>query len=481
MAAITTTPIAVAYRDESFLSVGISASATTITVSAFYKDVAGVKTLQGLDSTSGWAEISLGGKYEVISFGTASVNATTKVTTLTDVRRGLAQTGTTATFAAGTGRIWPKGSAFRVIDFSGYNQNAVYIDRSQTFAATQTMSALLTVNAGLIVAGTSSYIKLPELTTTQRDNLTPAEGMLIKNSTTGTIQSYTGGAWASVGTDATANMSTTVAGKAEEAAVSEQAAHTATGGTGARLVPAVANLVTLGADGTAASGAIPTLNTSVSLDRTIGGLGTNSGTAYTLLANGTTSTAATQSLASVGTSGQLLTSNGASNLPTFQTFTPDFDRLYIARTTSNQAGASSTSEIAHTWSASTGSVTISGNTFIEGDTLIIKGQLEKSGAGNSTLRIKLGGTTLHTITITSANAVCDVQIEVTFESIGASAAIRSSLTFIGDSSTLVAPQTTTGNVDTTGSLAVASTNQQASSDATYWVQWRTFKISRIKV
>ena len=52
---------------------------------------------------------------------------------------------------------------------------------------------------------------------------------------------------------------------------------------------------------------------------TKGGTGLTSATAYALLAGGTTSTGAVQSLAGVGTSGQVLTSNGAGALPTFQT------------------------------------------------------------------------------------------------------------------------------------------------------------------
>jgi len=49
-----------------------------------------------------------------------------------------------------------------------------------------------------------------------------------------------------------------------------------------------------------------------------GGTGATSQTAYAVLAGGTTSTGAYQSIASVGTSGQVLTSNGAGALPTFQ-------------------------------------------------------------------------------------------------------------------------------------------------------------------
>jgi len=49
-----------------------------------------------------------------------------------------------------------------------------------------------------------------------------------------------------------------------------------------------------------------------------GGTGRSSHTAYAVLCGGTTTTAAQQSIASVGTSGQVLTSNGAAALPTFQ-------------------------------------------------------------------------------------------------------------------------------------------------------------------
>jgi hypothetical protein len=49
-----------------------------------------------------------------------------------------------------------------------------------------------------------------------------------------------------------------------------------------------------------------------------GGTGVSSLTAYSVICGGTTSTNPVQSVASVGTSGQVLTSNGAGALPTFQ-------------------------------------------------------------------------------------------------------------------------------------------------------------------
>lgn len=58
------------------------------------------------------------------------------------------------------------------------------------------------------------------------------------------------------------------------------------------------------------------LTTPLSVDQ--GGTGRASSTAFAVICGGTTSTAAQQSIASVGTTGQVLTSNGAAALPSFQ-------------------------------------------------------------------------------------------------------------------------------------------------------------------
>jgi hypothetical protein len=72
-----------------------------------------------------------------------------------------------------------------------------------------------------------------------------------------------------------------------------------------------AGLITTDGAGTLSSTALPVTVAN-------GGTGNASATAYAVLCGGTTSTGAVQSIASVGTSGQVLTSNGAGALPTFQ-------------------------------------------------------------------------------------------------------------------------------------------------------------------
>lgn len=89
---------------------------------------------------------------------------------------------------------------------------------------------------------------------------------------------------------------------------------TAPTGTGA-VVRATSPTLVGPALGTPSSG---TLTNCTGLVVAGGGTGVASTTAYAVLCGGTTSTGALQSVASVGTSGQVLTSNGAGALPTFQ-------------------------------------------------------------------------------------------------------------------------------------------------------------------
>jgi hypothetical protein len=74
-----------------------------------------------------------------------------------------------------------------------------------------------------------------------------------------------------------------------------------------------------------------TQTTAVSSPATVaqGGTGVTSTTAYAVQCGGTTSTGALQSIASVGTSGQVLTSNGAGALPTFQAAPGGFTAMQV--------------------------------------------------------------------------------------------------------------------------------------------------------
>lgn len=68
-----------------------------------------------------------------------------------------------------------------------------------------------------------------------------------------------------------------------------------------------------------------------------GGTGVTSWTTYGLIAGGTTSTGNLQQVSGTGTSGQILTSNGAGTLPTWQDPASSTKPLFIAKVTSTQS------------------------------------------------------------------------------------------------------------------------------------------------
>lgn len=305
---LTSPPVSVAPFESGRLAAGISASATTITVSPIFKTVNGVRTKQGFDTTSGIAIISQGDFTERISFEGSSVDSTTKVTTLTTCVRGLSVTSTTASFSGGTGRIWPKGAKITLVADVSYFQSVPFKNVANTYTLTQTFS-----EAPVFSKGTHTT---PFADTTARDAYFTAPTNGDECYVTGVgKQVYSGGSWVTTNAAGTSFATTTAAGTMEAGSVADNIAKTAAGTSGALVAVMAAHVVT---DSTGAvNGSIAGLNASSVLDRTIGGLGTASGTAYGILANGTTSTGATQSI-SPSTAGKYLKSNGAAALPSFE-------------------------------------------------------------------------------------------------------------------------------------------------------------------
>jgi len=88
-------------------------------------------------------------------------------------------------------------------------------------------------------------------------------------------------------------------------------------------VPAAAKMVLVcnGTDIVVAQNYLSSLTLGAALPVASGGSGVATAAAYSVLCGGTTSTGPIQAIASVGTTGQVLTSNGAGALPTMQTIT----------------------------------------------------------------------------------------------------------------------------------------------------------------
>ncbi len=93
-----------------------------------------------------------------------------------------------------------------------YEQVARLVD-AQTIAGLKTFS-----NAIIISDGAGNYIQFPKLTTTQRDALSPINGMIIYNSTTNAFNFYENGSWGIIiDHSALSNLAWSVAGHSIDA------------------------------------------------------------------------------------------------------------------------------------------------------------------------------------------------------------------------------------------------------------------------
>lgn len=141
-----------------------------------------------------------------------------------------------------------------------------------------------------------------------------------------------------------------------------------------------------------------------------GGTGDASLTAYAVLCGGTSGTGVVQSIASVGSANQALTSNGAGTLPTFQT-APTYRGyvIYFMATTGNPADAATyffTPGNQYTQFTASGNAITRRYIPFAGTITTVYGSVTVQGtlgsAGNSTLSLRLNNTTDTTITSTLA-------------------------------------------------------------------------------
>lgn len=75
------------------------------------------------------------------------------------------------------------------------NDNFDTLNDEKLETAGGTIAGNLIIAGNLTFSGTDSYLKIPVLTTTQKNALTPANGMLVYDSTLNQIQCYQDGAW----------------------------------------------------------------------------------------------------------------------------------------------------------------------------------------------------------------------------------------------------------------------------------------------
>lgn len=220
------------------------------------------------------------------------------------------QTGTSPIVPTGAGLVTINGAVVAAgtnpvrTDGTGANTMAVEVQISQAIAGADATkiglsnfdSSSFAVDAtGFVTASGTGLLKT--LTGNTGGALSPTAGNI---STVGTGSITIAGAGSTLTTQLTGLTNHNVLVGAGTATISNVAPSATSG------IPLVSN----------GASADPSFTTAVVAG---GGTGATSFTAYAVVCGGTTSTNPLQSIAGVGTSGQVLTSNGAAALPTFQT------------------------------------------------------------------------------------------------------------------------------------------------------------------
>jgi len=163
-------------------------------------------------------------------------------------------------------------------------------------------------------------------------------------------------------------------------------------GTSALATGILKSTTTTGALSIAVAADFPTLNqnttgTAANVTGTVavanGGSGRTTNTAYAVICGGTTTGGVEQSIASVGTTGQVLTSNGASALPTFQTISSTPTTAQVLTAT---AGASADAVGTYAWL-----VINTSNTSLDFDTNYAGSSLLPNGIFSGSATVATGG------------------------------------------------------------------------------------------
>jgi len=392
----------------------------------------------------------------VVASGTTQSN-TTGVVTLGTLTRNCSLTDGTDTTGTSATITWPPSTLVYVTWGIRDADQTVFKNEVNTLTGSGAIRSSST---------TTPVVRLNSVTTTQRNNMTPGNGDMVYDSTLNQAYKYEGGAWAAIATGTFSDAANATAGKVDLATAAEVAAGTANDATSGAPNVIPVSIVKTSSTG-ATNGTVPALNASVALDRTIGGLGTvTGGTAYTLIANGTTATGPTQNLASAGTANQVLTSNGAAALPTFQDIKTFMKPVFLSGVTSTTLTnpTSATDFDTHTY-------TIPANNLITGVIYKFSFATTVTHGTSGTYRVglELGGTEAAAITLSAATGTAYTIFEGTImgtAAASASSAVRVHIkaSKIDGSPAVVGVAYAAANFATNGDLAITFTARFGTSD-----------------
>lgn len=183
----------------------------------------------------------------------SSTNSTTGVVTLGTLTRNISLTSGTDSTGSSATLTWPAGT----LVYQGLG--AEVVERVALLNEANSFSQEIDVT------GNNNYIGLPSMTTANAP--TYAAGRMYFDTTDNLPKIGAGGSFTNMTSGSVADASTTVAGKVEEATLSEISAGTAAGGTSARLFvnPSHVKKNSTGA----AEGNIVALNSSTQIDSTL--------------------------------------------------------------------------------------------------------------------------------------------------------------------------------------------------------------------
>ena len=216
--------------------------------------------------SGGIIELTQGSKVEKIYYSIATINATTKVVTLTGtVVRDIPWNSTTSFTTGGNGQQFQRGATAKLSNDARLFNLSAYRDRVDTM-----------IGSGAILCGATNQPCLISngLTTAQIQGFTygTAAGLypIVFDTTKGSYVYWDGSKWVNFGSGSIVNALFDVSGKVEFGSGSELLQRTVSGSTTARLAVGTTSLTMTG--GIAyANGYIPVLNSDGFIPTSVGG------------------------------------------------------------------------------------------------------------------------------------------------------------------------------------------------------------------
>ena len=173
---------------------------------------------------------------------------------------------------------WVTGTTLTGVTFVSQTADPATTVTGTTFPAWSSIE-IVGMHDQIIDKQTGSKVKIYANTTARDADITsPENGMTCYSTADWVFFDYIAGAWSARATGSTSNASTTVAGKVELATDAELRTGTATGGTGATIVPNPSQLLNLWLYGDGSDGDVTiSINTSLTRDMYYNNLTVNTG------------------------------------------------------------------------------------------------------------------------------------------------------------------------------------------------------------